>query len=608
MRGKKTLCLAAGLTALALCASLAGCGTSGGSAMAQGAWLDVNPRPTAADPLPQQLAGQYAPYREGWSSAQAGRAGYAVLEGSTLTRYATKDGGGSWQEIAADLSDVVEGPCCLVNHQMVDDDTGFVVLRMGTGLEEALAGPSLKYETGDDFAVLRTTDGGESWTLTGRQSLPAGQESWRLREFLWLSGEVGLFAPHLAGDGLEFCLWRTEDGGATWQPLDLSALLKSEDWQDLSAGFTEMGGADLGALHTCLPMMDPAGSGAIYVRCYGVPAGWNVNSAGESQMFYLVSDGLGSEWSLLPAVDGPALTKADPPATARLDGQAALDNAQAAWQETYGQVGYPYQQATLTGAEVVQPEDYPDIVGNFIFTNVDTHDTVQARLAAGCGQLVRVEDTRLYLPEAWYSGPQYSDGDTWGLYYCEPWGTRKISDYHTDGSGPAQPDPGPEAEALGLTARQYTMLTHQVAALYAAGLTDFTSSADWTEEELYRYLAARLPDFGTGAGELDGMVDAAYQDEARRILGIDFQGGAFYSTTQEGNTEPLPASLAKPADPPALPQLPALDWAYTRTGDTVTAAGSDANGAVVQQYTFGVAAATDLGWDDRTWCTGAQGA
>ena len=190
-----------------------------------------------------------------YSVPDIGRTGCAVAEPGGVALYTTTDGGASWREQHVDMTGILGEELFLVtNYQMVSDSTGFLVLRMGTDGETVQASGSLAYWTDDDFAVLRTADGGNSWELTGRHSLPedTAQGRWHLQPFLWLNEQVGFFAPHTSNTG--FCLWRTADGGASWQVLDLSRLEETLP-------------ADRPGIHTCSLWLDPGTPGGVLVRC-----------------------------------------------------------------------------------------------------------------------------------------------------------------------------------------------------------------------------------------------------------------------------------------------------------------------------------------------------
>ena len=128
-------------------------------------------------------------------------------------------------------------------------------------------------------------------------------------------------------------------------------------------------------------------------------------------------------------------------------------------------------------------------------------DRALDRIYAGTDLLVEVHFYVEYEPEMIYLGQQYGDGLN-AVYILVPVDTAQpcevISGWYSDQNGKRmfRQDQGVVAE--GLTIDQSRMLEHQCRALAQAGLREFTSPADWTEEELYRYLYFRGQDFGLG--------------------------------------------------------------------------------------------------------------
>ncbi|WP_294497463.1 M56 family metallopeptidase [uncultured Gemmiger sp.] len=212
------------------------------------------PTSLSVDP-PAALAGLPYWQMDDYTVPDIGRTGYAATEPGGVALYTTLDGGANWQEQHADLTPALgQEPFAITNYQMVSDSTGFLVVRLGTDGDAALGDGSLRYWTDDDCAVLRTTDGGATWQLTGRHSLPADAErgAWHLQPFLWLNENVGFWAPHTSYT--HFSLWRTVDGGASWQPLDLTAL--ESQLPESRTG-----------IHTCSLWLDPDTPGGVWVRC-----------------------------------------------------------------------------------------------------------------------------------------------------------------------------------------------------------------------------------------------------------------------------------------------------------------------------------------------------
>lgn len=104
------------------------------------------------------------------------------------------------------------------------------------------------------------------------------QENWHLQPFLWVNEKVGFWAPHT--DYTHFALWRTVDGGASWEALDLSAL---ED---------EIPYDEVPGIHTCTVKLDPAHPGRVRVSCSAD------HSNSMYHRFYVFSDDLGENWQM----------------------------------------------------------------------------------------------------------------------------------------------------------------------------------------------------------------------------------------------------------------------------------------------------------------------
>lgn len=244
-------------------------------------WADLDGGAYLA-PVPAPLEETTYQLRDSWQVPSLGLVGCACADGSGgLDLYTSKDEGQNWDHIHTDLSGLFgEEPFLVMNFQMVSDSTGFVVLRLGSTQEEAALWPSTYYWCSDDMAVLSTRDGGNTWELTGRHSLPAGteQENWHLQPFLWVNEKVGFWAPHT--DYTRFALWRTVDGGASWEALDLSAL---ED---------EIPYDEVPGIHTCTVKLDPAHPGRVRVGCSAD------HSNSMEHRFYIFSDDLGESWQM----------------------------------------------------------------------------------------------------------------------------------------------------------------------------------------------------------------------------------------------------------------------------------------------------------------------
>ena len=209
-------------------------------------------------PLPEE-AGELPPATPfGYASPDLQYAGLAQygLEGEaqkSLILWNTADGGEHWTSTTLDCSawlektaqkndwaaleadGVTNGTARVMPsaYQFVSPNTGFLVYYADWSY-----GPAHNRHVvrSADFVVLRTTNGGESWQqmYSGDGSDFAGGAGKELalsvcRPFLFLNDKVGFLCAHGDGYGADGSsnLLRTTDGGATWQLLDLSAVLSS---------------------------------------------------------------------------------------------------------------------------------------------------------------------------------------------------------------------------------------------------------------------------------------------------------------------------------------------------------------------------------------------
>lgn len=153
------------------------------------------------------------------------------------------------------------------------------------------------------------------------------------------------------------------------------------------------------------------------------------------------------------------------------------------------------------------------------------------------------------------------------------------------------------ARALQLTNKQYRMLLHQCNALAQAGVRNFASPADWTQDERESYLYYRAPYF-------DNTTDALLILNVDCSNADDWNALPPYLTYDEvaalDGAAPKTAALPGYTAPDDIGSDDAGSWQFTREGDTVTA---ELPG--VQRYTFAVHndAIESL---SRTVCTGGE--
>lgn len=190
----------------------------------------------------------------------------------------SEDGGATYTAEALDLTPMLgDGPFRVANYEQLTPDTGFLVIA-----RESVAAPG--YMTDKNLCFLRQNGG--DWQLMSEQSCPAGTEpgGWHTANFYWMNENVGFWAPHTDYHG--FDLWRTVDGGASWEKLDLSALESLIPYDDIPG------------IHTCwadADDLDPA-PGSLRVHCNAV----DNNSTG-TRTFWLISDDYGETWRVRSA-------------------------------------------------------------------------------------------------------------------------------------------------------------------------------------------------------------------------------------------------------------------------------------------------------------------
>ncbi len=272
----------------------------------------------------------------------------------------------------------------------------------------------------------------------------------------------------------------------------------------------------------------------------------------------------------------------------------AAERAANYWQTVLDENAIRYITTRVGMSGVVDPADDEDAAA--LLDNTDTGTDYRAKIDSGEAFLVKVSFYVVYSPEADYGGPQYPDG-TNSIYAFTPVDDAEpceaISGWYSTDSTAAIPELSDEARELKLNEWQHTMLVHQCRALAAAGITDFATPADWTEEQTAYYLAARSRDYGPNPLGFDAV-------QANRWLTIDFTAEDDWSSNARFFAADWPGTTITSDD---LPETPDYTWEYANDNGTITATGS-VDGTPTVQYTFTIYKGTDLKWDARTVCTG----
>ena len=298
--------------------------------------------------------------------------------------------------------------------------------------------------------------------------------------------------------------------------------------------------------------------------------------------------------------------------------QAAALRAQEYWcaDMITGQAAYRYAVAENVAASVVSYETC--VYNERLLTLTSFGEEGKRpldRIYAGTDILVEVHFYVEYEPEINYQGPQYGDGLN-AVYVLVPVDTTRpceaISGWYSDQNGEGMFRPEQTVVAEGLTLYQSRMLLHQCQAMAAAGLREFTSPADWTEEELYRYLYFRGQDFGFAEDTWQNHRLAI--DNGNRLLTIDFTAEDDWYGNQRFLSAEWPGFPSEKIDD----YLAGLDsgavpgyigentgWQFRWEGDTLVARMSNENGYAVQEYRFQVYEGF-APWNGRAYCVGGQ--
>lgn len=298
--------------------------------------------------------------------------------------------------------------------------------------------------------------------------------------------------------------------------------------------------------------------------------------------------------------------------------EKAAQRAEQYWYDdmTTGPAAYRYAVAESVATSVVPYEDC--ICSEQLLSMLSFGEEGEKpldRIYAGTDLLVEVHFYVEYESEMNYLGQQYGDGLT-AVYILVPVDTAQpcevISGWYSDQNGERmfRQDQGVVAE--GLTIYQSRMLEHQCRALAQTGLREFTSPADWSEEELYRYLYFRGQDFGYTEAEWQNNRWAV--STGNRILTIDFTAEddwygnqRFLSAEWPGFTVESIEKYTAGLDSCAVPGYAGEDtvWQFDWDGDILVARMNSESGQALQEYRFQVYEGFAT-WDGRAYCVGGQ--
>jgi photosystem II stability/assembly factor-like uncharacterized protein len=227
-------------------------------------WHDVTPLETAPSSGGQTQATGY------FQDATTGWVVYAPGKGAPVPKsvriWSTHDGGATWQYSSLDTSALPEyfDPSTML---FIDGQHGWILAHLGGGMNY------------DFVAIVRTEDGGATWNIANDPNNDAaGLHSCTKTGMAFIDPQNGWLSLDCRGNDPLPHLFRTSDGGTTWQRVDLAA----------PAGVPDLFSTYACGLYT--PVLSSAASGVFPMRCLD-----NATSKVEQDYLYWTSDA-GKSW------------------------------------------------------------------------------------------------------------------------------------------------------------------------------------------------------------------------------------------------------------------------------------------------------------------------
>ncbi len=229
----------------------------------------------------QTLSGVYSPSGGHWLLAGLDREG----RGSLVYFYRSDDNGLSWEQSEYDFAPLLGGLefDSLVNYEQLNPQTTFLSARVRDG-------------DGRSLLLFHSADGGQSWTLR-RELFPGTLGD--VRHLRFVNPEVGFAtAIDLSCDKTRE-VYRTVDGGRTWEKLDLWPALRELPLASpvLTSCCLAVHGSDLLVGYTLRSGRNDEVQ--LLSRDYGETWSWRVRGTGESgcDTLYQIN---GASWTPLP--------------------------------------------------------------------------------------------------------------------------------------------------------------------------------------------------------------------------------------------------------------------------------------------------------------------
>jgi len=172
-------------------------------------WQDVTPpQPAPASGSTLQASGAFRDAATAWVVYSL--AGSGPADAFTLI-WSTRDGGATWSYFSLDTTSIGAEFFIPSNMTFVDAQHGWFLAHVGAGMMH------------DYVAILATGDGGVSWQALLDPNSDGGIQSCGKNAMAFADTQTGWLTPDCDGVDPVPHLFKTGDGGSTWQRIDLQA-------------------------------------------------------------------------------------------------------------------------------------------------------------------------------------------------------------------------------------------------------------------------------------------------------------------------------------------------------------------------------------------------